>query len=114
MHGKSRSLHVEGDRARREIGPSADREAMVDLGAFGMEITQRNPLIAADHAVIVEAALVDGHASVATGEVDDVDRHGLGGQVNRLASDYSPRAGEGTGVIRGAIGISVDDVDVLG
>ncbi len=42
MHRKSYSLHVEGDRARREIGPTANREAVIGLHAFSIQLTQRD------------------------------------------------------------------------
>ena len=37
MHREANAMHVEGDRARREIGLAAGLEAMADLGAGGME-----------------------------------------------------------------------------
>ena len=112
MHGKSHPLDVEGDRARREIGPAADREAVVDLRAGSMKLAERHPLVAADDTVVVEAALGIGHVGVATGKLHDVLRHRLGHQVNRLASHHDARAREGAGVIGREIGIGVDDVDI--
>ena len=86
---------------------------MIDLSTFSMQLTQRNPLVSADDTVVVEAASVDCHAGVATGKVDYIVRHGLGSQVNRLASYHNARAREGAGVIGCAIGIGVDDVDIV-
>ena len=80
MHREPHALHVEGDGARRQVSPAADREAVVDLGAGGMELGERDPLVAADDRVVLEPALVDDDAGVAAGEVEDVGLHRLGGE----------------------------------
>ncbi len=49
-------LHVEGDRARREVGLALGLEAMADGGAGGVEIGKRDPLVAADDGAVLELA----------------------------------------------------------
>ena len=65
MHGEPNALHVEGDGARRQVGLAPDLEAMTGRGAGGMELGQRDPLVAADDGVVVEPALVAVDAGMA-------------------------------------------------
>jgi hypothetical protein len=50
---------------------------------------------------------------MAAGKVEDVGAQGVGRQVYPLAGDNGARARERAGVVRGQIGVRVDDGDAL-
>jgi len=86
---------------------------MADLGASDVEVGERDLLVAAHNHAVIEAAVGSGHPGMAAGKVEDVGAQGVGRQVYPLAGDNGARARERAGVVRGQIGVRVDDGDAL-
>ena len=64
------------------------------------------------HGLVLEPPVGGRRAGMPAGEVEDVLAQRLGGEVHRLAGDHRAGAGEGAGVVRGQVGVGIDDVDL--
>src|SRR4029078_8432155 len=68
MTGEPYALHVEADRARRQIRLAPDLETIADFGSFGVQLRKRNLPVGANDLVVVQAAIVRLAAKMTAGK----------------------------------------------
>ena len=87
-------------------------EAVANLGACRMELGKRHLLVGADDRIVLQSAIGRLAAEMPAGESNQHVAEREGGLLHRLAGNDGPGAGEGAGVVRGLIGVAIDDGDV--
>ncbi len=114
MHREPHAMHVERDGAWREIGLALGLEPMPLGRTRRVQLRQRNAAVAAQHRVRFQPALGALRAGVAAGIIKNILAQRRRRQRHRLPRDHGAGAGEGAGVVRRAVGVGVDDVDLPG